>query len=525
MPIANLCPQCGAPVYSGAEHCSYCGVPFVRSAGAAKFDKAAKAAGSSAPAPTPTSLPPVPPDWMRYADPWNGVALAHPPGWRVITTQGTVSVRRDSAGLTQASIQPIHLQNALTEQQLASQWIATVRRFFPDFTAWEVPGTAKTGRLTLRVQAHVLGVPLAGSFMIDVQGQNAVISGFHAPAQAVESLTHTFETLLSSFRPVERMPRQMHREMGEGAFALWAPAGWQVQTGLNRNTPGGNALVQANITRDPSSLVQACIAWMTWSFMDGGGFWGMPPGQMRPYKPAAQLCEKDVAEWMAQRHQNFHVEEILDRPDLLPMIHFELAKAGLDPQHFDCSAANILTSYTEGGQRIRQSTRIMVQRPHMGPSFTAMITGGGGPWYVYLDTFYRAPEAEFPALEPILSGILDSLQMNPAWQQNENRRNQAVIMRQQQDTFRRQQQISHTLSQTSDIITQGYEQRSGVYDRLSHDWSNAILGYQDMTDGSGTVYNVPTGYDQYWRDGLDNIYGGGWLVDPDPGWTRLDPTS
>ena len=59
-------------------------------------------------------------------------------------------------------------------------------------------------------------------------------------------------------------------------------------------------------------------------------------------------------------------------------------------------------------------------------------------------------------------------------------------------------------------------------DRVMHEYSNATLGYQDMTDPSGSVYSVPSGYDQYWLDNQDVLQVGSWLANPDPTWRKLE---
>jgi hypothetical protein len=87
--------------------------------------------------------------------------------------------------------------------------------------------------------------------------------------------------------------------------------------------------------------------------------------------------------------------------------------------------------------------------------------------------------------------------------------------------MRRQREISRTLSETSDIITQGYWDRQKITAHLSHDWFNAIMGREDRVSDSGTVYNVPTGYDRVWRDPQGNFLGGNLLVNPDPTWEEL----
>lgn len=486
-------------------------------------------AAQSAPPPEPPALPA---GWIDYTNEWAGARLAYPPGWRVVVTAGALSVRQDPAGLSAAALQPIHLQGPQPAREIARQWLNSLRPALPYLNAWEAPPDANTAlqtpngsdRCTLRVQTQLYGTDLTGAYMIVVQGEQGLISGFLAPTAQVNALTPTFQTILSSFRPAKPMPRQPVNEPSEGAFQVGCPQGWSAQPGLNRNNIGGSAIPFFSVRRDPAGLTAAVMPGNFWTFqLPSPMTWGMPsPYQPMPYQPAPQFCQNNLAAFMSQYNQNLHVEAVEDRPDLALRAALQGMKAGVDPRTMEITAAQMTTTYTEAGQRLRQVAQVAVTCPKSAGGIFAAAPGG--LWMAFLDNYYRAPEGEFLAVEPVLQGILDSYQVNPAWQQRENSRNQAYMAAQQQDIRRRQQDISRTLSETSDIVNKGYWERQAVYDDLSHKWSNTILGTQDLTDHAGTVYNVPTGYDQYWKDDLGNIVGGGWLVNPDPGWTKLDPT-
>ena len=149
-------------------------------------------------------------------------------------------------------------------------------------------------------------------------------------------------------------------------------------------------------------------------------------------------------------------------------------------------------------------------------------------WTAAQDVYIRAPYAEFATWQPILDGILESFKINPNWQAMENQRIQGQIQNQiaasQADISRRLGQISQTLSETSDIVTNSYWNRQATYDHISEQRSNAMLGVQNVASPSNEVYQVPNGFDQYWADGLGNLYGGSWMTQPDINWTPLEPT-
>lgn len=518
MPEALICPKCGAPLTAGASSCAYCHIEF-------------STQPSKEPAPSARQTQEkaefqVPAGLEKYSNPWDGVALGKPRGWQVGVSKGIVSVRKDPVGLCAALIQPVRLRANLPPEQAASEWLLQARQILPNLQAWVVPdSTPDQSRISLRVQASVFNIMLVGNYCINVQGQNAMISGFLCPVNTVNQDTPLLQGVLSSFRMIERMPRQMIQENTEGAGAVWMPQGWIGQMSVQRYAPGGPGQLHVDVRREPAGLAQAAQPLVMWNFQEGGmPMFGlvMPGGpQSMAYQPAAQLCQSFLPGWLRQYHGNPMIENIDDRPDMVPYLAREVAKTGQDPQTLDLSAAVMTIRYGEANTTIRERLRLLVYHPRsMIPGMGFL--GGSGFWSAFMDTYIRAPENEFEELEPILSGILDSIQTNPTWQQNELARTQGIIRNTQQDMMRRQRQISQTLSETSDLVNQGYWERQQTYDRLSHDWSNVILGYQDMTDSSNTVYNVPSGYDQYWRDGLDNIYAGGLLVNPDPTWTKLE---
>ena len=363
-----------------------------------------------------------------------------------------------------------------------------------------------------------------GLYNILVEGANAIISGYEAPAAGIAQRSAVMAQILSSFRTTLRMPRQSAREPGEGAFTVTLPAGWIFQGGVNRNNIGGSGLAQYSIGIDPAGRVMAAMPSYQWSYMDSGGFnpfgsFGGP--QALPYMPAEQFCMRNIAPWMQSFQSGFKVEAVVGRPDLAELSLAELAQSGYPPGSFEASVATIETSYDENGLRLRQLSRVSTLRQRSNPG----LFGGAAPiWQAALDIYYRAPQAEFKTWEPVLSGIVDSLALNPAWQAGEQRLAQNYIANSQSDIQRRTRQISQTLSETSDILTSGYWNRHANDERYSEMRQNAMMGVQNVASSSGEEYKVPLSFDRYWADGLGNLYGGSWMAQPDLNWKPLDPT-
>ena len=507
--MPNLsCAHCGAAIYRGMGPCAYCG-----------------AAPGIPPSQIQTNLPELPADWLRYADPWSGFALGHPPGWEVRSARGLITVREDSLGNTAALVWPIRLQTPGDVQTVAGQFVAWARSGNPTFEAWRVPEEKPSPhRILLRTRSQRANLPLDGGVTITVDGANAMISGFQAPAQTASTRAPVMVQLLRSFRLIPPMPRQPFREPREGAFDALVPTGWLGQGQANRNHIGAAAICQFWLSRDPQGITQLGLPGQAWTFTDGMGGWlmGMSPAPSLKYMPAGLFATQWLARQMQPQQPGLMVESVQDRPDLLPAAYADLANVGMTPQTTEVTAACMTTNYAAGNLCLRQKTFVSTVRARNG--MAGMMMAGGSQWTAFLSAFYRAPEDEFAALEPILAGASLAYQINPLWQQQELMRMNQLSASIQQDTFRRQREISRTLSQTSDIIMSGYYERQKTYDHISHQWSNAILGRTDVIDPSSkTVYSVPNDYDQYWRDNSGYFHGGSWLTRPDPSWQKLDP--
>lgn len=522
---AITCPKCGAPLQAGMTFCPYCRVGLNPEAG-----EEPRGAGSGA-----REIPQaqIPAGWTLHRDPWHGFSIAHPAGWQVVTFQGQINVREDAAGLVSASIWPMSLQQPTSAYALATQFTQQGRAWNPSFQVWLPENAAPdSNRLSLRTRQTKYGQTLDGAFNVLVDGLSGIISGFQAPSQALAQHSETFSQILASFRPLERLPRQSFSDPTENAFALQAPQGWGFQGGINRNHIGGTGLPQFTVARDPQGKVAAVMPWYQWNLMDSGGgmlgglfngfnaFSSMSGYSSMPFTHAVQYATQQVAPWMSQAQANFKVESAPDRPDIAELFMIEQAKAGYAPGLFEITVTMLETTYLENGVRMRQKSRVSTQRQRSSGPFS----GAAPMWMATLDIYYRAPDAEFAGWEPVLNGIFESVKDNPAWKAGEQRLAQNYIQNTQQDIHRRQQQIARTLSETSDLVANSYWERSAAYDRMSEQRSNATLGVQNMTNESGEVYKVPIGYDQYWQDGLGNLYGGSWLSQPEINWKPLTPT-
>lgn len=109
---------------------------------------------------------------------------------------------------------------------------------------------------------------------------------------------------------------------------------------------------------------------------------------------------------------------------------------------------------------------------------------------------YWAPAGKIKTVESILQNMQNSLKVDPSWAAEEARQVQI-----------RSKIISTTSNEIREMVSSSFELRSQTMDKLSDDWSDAILGVTDVYDPDvGESYTVPNDSNYYWKKGYE-IYG------------------
>jgi len=116
---------------------------------------------------------------------------------------------------------------------------------------------------------------------------------------------------------------------------------------------------------------------------------------------------------------------------------------------------------------------------------------GGGIGYGFSITGITAPNKEFRDIENTMVKAVRSFTISQSYVDN--------CLRQQSSTYKGILKAGQTLSETSDIIMQGWEKRNKVDDIISEKRSDAILGKERLYDpNTGEVYDFELGfYDKY----------------------------
>jgi hypothetical protein len=243
---------------------------------------------------------------------------------------------------------------------------------------------------------------------------------------------------------------------------------------------------------------------------------------------------------MRQALPDLAVERVDPRPDVegttRQKVMMDAASRGMGGYDVDCSVVEVLVRYAEQG--VSFSERLQVQTTRLRAGAMGWMTGMMPPtmWFGEIAFAYRAPRETFNEAERTLRGVAESLQRNPQWEAAQLQADNARALASQQRNFARQQQISRTLSETSDIVSNAYWSQQQIHQQheagrqamgavpgqdWAQAWSNATLGWEDRYDEAGNHYQVASGHERVWRDNQGNVITGNALTNPDPTWHEL----
>jgi hypothetical protein len=343
----------------------------------------------------------------------------------------------------------------------------------------------------------------------------------------------------------------------EGAFAVLLPVTWGVQGGTYRVPPYGLPEHRFEARGDRDGLLRVRFGGQAWQFQDApqmpamggmfgglmqmvGGMPGMPGVQSLPFCDAANFTSSWILPQARKGMPDVTIEHVEHKPDVEAMarqkVGMDAAARGMGGYQVDCSAADLRARYTENGTSFTEVLRVLTTRLRSGAM--GWMTGMMPPtiWFGEIAFSFRAPCDRFAESETTLRAIAESMQRNPAWEMQQVQSDNARAMAMAQQNMARQRQISRTLSETSDIVSSGYWSREQIHQEheagrqatnsapggdWAHEWSNAMLGWEDRSDENGNHYQVSAGHERLWRDNQGNVYAGNQLTNPDPTWHEL----
>jgi hypothetical protein len=230
---------------------------------------------------------------------------------------------------------------------------------------------------------------------------------------------------------------------------------------------------------------------------------------------AIDYVKKLKSQGYASPNVEVHVVEEEPLPQLAASLREGSAEAGPPPSS---DGARIRLHYTLEGRELEEDIFCVVSSVTT-QSGAGLLAEEQVHWVAESLFALRAERGRVETMTRAAMASVRSIRMNPQWftvYQAESRRilqeriaMQKVLQQmaaQQRASFQRQMHrlsdVSRTLSETSDMIMAGYEERSASFDRMSEGWSEAIRGVDSWASSGGSSVELPGGYEHAWTNGL-----------------------
>lgn len=510
----SRCDYCEVVLSEGSRFCDRCGAPV-----------ASSSILNDVPEP-PTFL--APEGWGQVRDAWLGLRVHFPGGWRVMQAKDGFTVT-EQPGCPFGAFAFV-LRGGGTARDLATAWVHARKQ--SDGSLRTSPTAVDTHeRVVLRAATVMGGCPIEGVLDFSARGPVGLLKGWHAPTSHQAYYEPLLRTVLASVAPVPSIKRFAWVDPTEGSFRVTVAQGWSATGGVRRDGPYGVPQAWFEAWGDPSGLMRLRLFPEKYQFSEG--LWDMTGSPRLAYRPAALLAREWLLPHWGRERPDLRLVRLEERPDLvgeqMEALRRECALRAMPHVSGDISIADGVVWYTQGGVALMERFALTATR--------VAAMGMALPWTLEVTALLRAPADAFARLEPILMGMALSQDTNPAWERGNRDRDNARTLAAQQDMWARQRQISQTLSETSDIVAGTYWSSQAIHDQhaagraptgggsdRSHEWSNAMLGWEDRVDDTGQVYSIPSGHERAWRDNQGNLIVGGPLTNPDPTWHELKPT-
>jgi hypothetical protein len=451
--------------------------------------------------------------WSKYNDN-HGFSVYMPQGW---------SVDVDDSGLIRVGENPIEnigdlvfmwtlvLNEPKTESDLFDEIIALLQTFIPGL---QVVSERYVSDYTTYVGSIQYGEYI-GVLMLSIDDTDAYIAGLAAQEDNYnESLDRLIRVLYSfDYEPglmdpdtVGIVQMESWADPNEGAFTIEIPEDWIVEEGSGLIRPYIDACYRVYayspdgtkgfLFESPYEYIFVEPTWvLELSGYTKGSLYDLSGGVFRPmmvweYLDASGYIT-DILEPVLEQ-QGAVSQGIVDRPDIVAS-YSEL------PWVSEVTAAEV----TLIDSSMTHVCVISDQRQE---------SEGIGVWAVAL-AYYWANTEDIELVEKIVNEMINSFQLDPTWVANE-----------QQQVAKRVGIISETGDDIANSINSAYKMRSESLELTAQQFSNAILGLEDVYDPeTGEHWTVPTGSDHYWSDIYGNIYGTGSYTPPtyDDDWKEL----
>lgn len=273
-----------------------------------------------------------------------------------------------------------------------------------------------------------------------------------------------------------------------GYFSMVKPAGWEIIT-------AGQCSELAFLVRDPRNHIRRVFYFgqvgpvylnqqqkqIDLQYMQIGGYpvtWFEMP-VVQPLTPENFLKSFHL---IAQTRiaRNF-------MPQMPPISRLEILSSTPQPNPMQGTQTALICALFQEGSLLGEGLFLVTVAPLI------PFTGGPGSsiGYGFMITGITAPADEFIHIQGNLTRVIESFTLENSYVSN--------CLRQQAETYAGILKAGKTLSETSDIIMDGWNKRNMSDDIISQKRSDAILGRERLYDpDSGNVYEFQNGfYDKY----------------------------
>jgi hypothetical protein len=276
-----------------------------------------------------------------------------------------------------------------------------------------------------------------------------------------------------------------------GFFSIDKPKGWEVIT-------AGSCETFAFLARDLSNPMKQVFYFgevgpvylseqqrqIDYQYMNMGGYpvtWIDMPA-VYPLTPGNFLKQLHLVA-KSRMGQGF-------MPQFPRLENFKVISNKAQPSPMSGATTELVRALFTQGEKLGEGLFLVTVAPML------PFTGGpgGGIGYGFCIVGITAPHNEFSTLEAALSKSIASFTFSQSYVQN--------CMAQQNQTYQGILKAGKTLSEASDIIVQGWENRNKTDDILSEKYSDVTLGRERLYDpNTGEVYEFENGfYDKYRLD-------------------------
>ena len=296
---------------------------------------------------------------------------------------------------------------------------------------------------------------------------------------------------------------------GNEAFRMLVPAGWKFNGGITwvLDNPGmpATAWLRATNPSVPEELEIFPNQSFFWTdnpmnqqlFPSGSKYFG---AEVRVPVGPVQALKSIVLRRFRQSARNLAIEHEEHLPDLAASLGVSSQTPGMS-----ADGGKLRVTYLRQGVALEEEFYALVE------SFKIPIQSMFGSftnnfWTVSYIFSAKSPQGKLDSLGALFRTMGASIRVNPQWM---NTYTQVVnfLIQNQMQRIRNAGELSRIISQThreiSDDMMRSWEERQGVYDRLSERFSQNIRSVDEYYDPvSEKSVELPAGYQNAWVNGL-----------------------